>query len=52
MWCAYGYVHKHMNHTKHEYVQIILALTSTSTVFCIDDVTNSLHIMEHLAMHQ
>ena len=39
---------------KHKYVQIILVLLHSHQevlYLCVDGVTNSLHIMEHLAMH-
>ena len=48
------YVHKYTKNTrnihKHKYIQIILVFLH-QTVLCIDGVKNSLHIMEHLAMH-
>ena len=54
-WYSYTRVYEHMKHArKHKYVQIILVpLHPYQQVLYlfVDGVINSLHIMEHLAMH-
>ena len=51
-WYSYTCVYEHTKRAhKYKYVQIILVLLHPDQQDCVDGVTNSLHIMEHLAIH-